>query len=83
MENPMLQMLVKSRQSSPTNNLINMLQNSNNPQQLIQNLVTQNPQITNIINKYGNGDPKTAFFEYARMTGQDPEKILSMLRNFK
>ena len=83
MENPMLQMLVKSRQSSPTNNLINMLQNSNNPQQLIQNLVTQNPQITNIINKYGNGDPKTAFFEYARMTGQDPEQILSMLRNFK
>ena len=83
MENPMLQMLVKSRQLNPTNNLINMLQNSNNPQQLIQNLVTQNPQITNIINKYGNGDPKTAFFEYARMTGQDPEQILSMLRNFK
>ena len=83
MENPMLQMLVKSRQLNPTNNLINMLQNSNNPQQLIQNLVTQNPQITNIINKYGNGDPKTAFFEYARMTGQNPEQILSMLRNFK
>ena len=83
MENPMLQMLVKSRQLNPTNNLINMLQNSNNPQQLIQNLVTQNPQITNIINKYGNGDPKTAFFEYARITGQDPEQILSMLRNFK
>ena len=59
-----------------------MLQNSGNPQQIINNLITKNPQINNLINQYGGGDPKTAFYEYARFTGQDPNQVLSALKNF-
>lgn len=80
MTNPMLQML--SQQSRPSNNnVIAMLQNSKNPQELVQNMLANNPQITNIINQYGGGDPKAAFYEYARRTGQDPEQVLTMLKN--
>ena len=84
MENPMLRMLNQSRPlTNPTNNLISMLRNAQNPQALMQNLISQNPQIMNLVNQYGGGDPKTAFYAYARQTGQDPDQILSMLRNLK
>lgn len=81
----MLQMLSKTgpqQRSSLNNPLLTMLQNSGNPQQIINNLITQNPQINNLINQYGGGDPKTAFYEYARLTGQDPNQVLSALKNF-
>lgn len=84
MENPMLRMLNQSRPlTNPTNNLISMLRNAQNPQALMQNLISQNPQIMNLVNQYGGGDPKAAFYAYARQTGQDPDQILSMLRNLK
>lgn len=83
MENPMLQMLNQSRQlNNQPNNLMTLLENSNNPEALIKNLISQNPQITNLINQYGNGDPKTAFYAYAQKTGKDPEQILNMLKKF-
>ena len=83
MENPILQMLSKSRPLNQPNDLISMLQKSNNPQQLIQSLLERNPQVMNLIKQYGNGDPKAAFYAYAKQTGRDPEQILSMLRNFR
>ena len=70
------------QRSSLNNPLLTMLQNSGNPQQIINNLITQNPQINNLINQYGGGDPKTAFYEYARLTNQDPNQVLSALKNF-
>jgi hypothetical protein len=57
-----------------------MLQNANNPQQLINNILTNNPQLTTLINQYGNGDPKAAFYEYARRTGQNPQQVLNMIQ---
>jgi hypothetical protein len=80
-QNPMLQKL-SPRTPAPTNNMLSLLQNSNNPQQLINNILTQNPQLTNLINQFGNGDPKTAFYEYARQSGQDPQQVLNFLQKF-
>ena len=71
MKNPMLNQL----RPSLNNN------NSNNKTEVLQNLLAQNPQINTIINQYGNGDPKTAFYEYARMTGKDPDLILNMIKH--
>lgn len=84
MVNPMLQMLNQSKPlNSQTNNgLMSLLENSNNPQELIRNMVVQNPQVNTLINQYGNGDPKAAFYEYARITGKNPEQVLNMLRKF-
>lgn len=64
------------------NNLLTMLQNSNNPQALIQNMIARNPQINTIINQYGGGDPKAAFYEYARRNGKDPNLVLNAIKKF-
>ena len=77
--NPILQELNKI---SPTNNILSILQKSNNPQELVNNILANNPQLTQLINQYGNGDPRTAFYEYARLNGQDPQAILDLVRRF-
>lgn len=81
MQNPMLSKLRPAKQVQTNNNMLAMLQNSNNPQQLINNILTNNPQLTTLINQYGNGDPKAAFYEYARRTGQNPQQILNMIQS--
>lgn len=78
--NPILQEL--SQINKTNNNILSLLQNSNNPQELVNNILASNPQITDLIKKYGNGDPKTAFYEYARQNGQDPQAILDMVKKF-
>ena len=80
MQNPMLQKLRPANQPQTNNNILAMLQNASNPQQLINNILTNNPQLTTLINQYGNGDPKAAFYEYARRTGQNPQQVLNMIQ---
>lgn len=82
MQNPMLQKLKPANQAQTNNNILAILQNANNPQQLINNILTNNPQLTTLINQYGNGDPKAAFYEYARRTGQNPQQVLNMIQGF-
>lgn len=79
--NPMLNQLGQS----PSNNgisMLNMLQNSQNPQALIQSMVAQNPQVNQLIQQYGNGNPKAAFYEFARIQGQDPNQVLNSIKKF-
>lgn len=56
-----------------------MIRSSGNPQAMLNQMVSQNPQINQIINQYG-GDPKTAFYKYAEANGVDPNEILSMMK---
>lgn len=79
-DNPMLNQLGLSSRSQ-SNNLIAMLANSRNPQQMIQNMIENNPNVNMLVRQYGNGDPKIAFYNYARQTNQDPNQVLSALRN--
>lgn len=47
---------------------------SANPQATFNNIVANNKgakTALDITNQYGNGDPKTAFMNYARQKGQD------------
>lgn len=80
MGNPMLNQLKQLPNNN--NDLLSMLQNASNPQALIQNMISKNPQITNIINQYGGGNPKAAFYEYARRNGKDPNVVLDALKRF-
>ena len=82
MGNPMLDQLNKLPSNNQNNNLISMLQNASNPQQFIQNAIAQNPQVNMLIQQYGGGDPKAAFYEYARRNGKDPNLVLNMLRRY-
>lgn len=52
---------------------------SNNPQAMINQMISQNPQINQIITQYG-GDPKTAFYKYAEANGVDPNYILNLFK---
>ena len=55
-----------------------------NPQATFNNIVANNPSAKSaldITNKYGNGDPKAAFFNYAAEKGKNvaAERILKTL----
>lgn len=44
-----------------------------NPQQMFQQMVSSNPDAQsalNIVNQYGNGDPKAAFINYMNQQGK-------------
>lgn len=55
------------------NNIIGQILNSANPQQVFNQVVNSSDETKNamnLINQYGNGDPKAAFMNYASATGK-------------
>lgn len=76
--NPIIQTLNQGNMSQ-VRQMAQMFKNTNNPQALISRMVSNNPQVRQIINQYG-GDPKTAFYKYAEANGIDPNEVLNMLK---
>lgn len=65
-------------------NLVDQIMNSANPQAAFQQMLNSSPDCKNamnLINQYGNGDPKQAFLNYASQTGKQgiAQQILSKL----
>ena len=59
-----------------------MVNGSQNPQLLLNQMVSSNPQmkqVMDVINQYG-GDPKQAFYSLAEKNGIDPNEILNMMK---
>ena len=55
------------------NNLVQQIMNSANPQAAFQQMLNSSPdckQAMNLIQQYGNGDPRQAFLNYASQTGK-------------
>ena len=55
------------------NNLINQILNSVDPQQTFNQVLSSNKDAQNamnLINQYGNGNPRTAFMNYMNSTGK-------------
>ena len=73
---------LRSLSQPQNNNLIDLLNSSNNPQQLMQDLIAQNPQLHQMIMQYGGGNPKAACYEYARLSGQDVNQVLNLLKRY-
>ena len=66
------------------NNLVNQIMSSANPQAAFQQMLDSSPDCKNamnLINQYGNGDPRQAFMNYASQTGKTgiAQQILSKL----
>lgn len=59
--------------------MIQTIKASGNPQMMVNQMLSRNPQINQLINQYG-GDPKTAFYKYAEANGIDPDEILNMMK---
>lgn len=82
--NPMAQNLNQSQITqnlAPIKNMMNMLKSAGNPQMMLNQMMSQNPQIKQVmdfINTNG-GDPKTAFYKAAQEKGVDPNEILRQL----
>lgn len=61
--------------------MMQTLQGVNNPEQAIQNLAQQNPQIAGIMQMAnGSGGLKNLFYQRAHQMGIDPNAILSQLK---
>ena len=59
-----------------------MIKNTNNPQQLLNNMAKQNPQISQIIQTLNtsNMTPKQLFMSMANKQGINPNDILAMFK---
>ena len=74
-----------NQRNSSSNSLfavLNRVRNSPNPNQAMQQLLSNNPDYQNVmayINQNG-GDAKSAFYNLAAQKGVDPNSILSQLR---
>jgi hypothetical protein len=79
--NPILQTLNQSNMSriGQAKQMAQMFKSASNPNALVNQMMSQNPQVRQIINQYG-GDPKTAFYKYAEANGIDPNDVLGMLK---
>ena len=64
---------------SQAKQMMQAIRSSGNPQALINQMMSQNPQVNQIIQQYG-GDPKTAFYRYAEANGVNPDDILQMMK---
>ena len=65
-------------------NIASQILGSANPQEAFQQILQQNKEAQNawnLVNQYGNGDPKTAFMNYASQTGKQglAQQILQKL----
>ena len=68
-----LPMLAQAKQ------MVQMVKSSGNPQAMVNQMISKNPQVNQVIQQYG-GDPKTAFYKYAEANGVDPNEILQMMK---
>ena len=62
--------------------IINTIKAAKNPNVMLKQLASQNPNVANAMNliNQNGGDPKRAFYSEAQRLGIDPNQILGMLK---
>ena len=83
--NPMLGMLNQSQamqRLAPIKNMMNMVRSAGNPQMMLNQMMSQNPQMKQVMDYvYSNGgDAKALFYKQAKEQGINPETVLNFLR---
>lgn len=58
--------------------MVNNLKSLSNPQGYINNILKNNPQVSQLLNQYGS--PKQAFMNVAKQKGVDPSTIINLFR---
>ena len=85
MQNPILEML-NAKPPIQSNNsitqIVNLVRNSKNPQQMLQSVAKNNPQLQQIMNlvQSSNMSPRDLFYKMAQQKGVDPNQIINMLK---
>ena len=69
-------------QNNGIQQLVQMIKNTNNPQQLLNNMAKQNPQLSQIIQTLNTSNitPKQMFMNLASQKGINPNEIIAMLK---
>ena len=83
MPNPITQALGRNQVMNNMNQIkqmMNMVKSAGNPQMMVQNMLRQNPQVSQLINQYGN-DPQRAFYALCEQKGINPQEFINTLRN--
>ena len=80
MRNPMMSQLGMTGNLGKAKQMLNSLKTMGNPQIMLNNAMSQNPQLKAIMDECG-GDYRRAFYRYAEMQGVDPESFLRELMN--
>lgn len=87
MPNPLLSGMSTSQGSAVNPQIINriknmmqMVQGSQNPAQVLQNVAAQNPQLRAVMQMCQTGNPQQIFIEMCRQRGIDPNSILQALK---
>lgn len=83
--NPMLGMLNQNRMAqslTPIKNMMSMLKSAGNPQMMLQQMMSQNPQMKQAVDyvNANGGNAKAAFYKLAEQKGVNPDEILQMLK---
>lgn len=62
--------------------MVNMFKSISNPQQALQSIAQQNPEMAQIMNMVNNSgmSPKQMFMQMAQQQGVDPNSIINMLK---
>ena len=81
------QPMVNQRGSLPSNNndLLKSIFNSSNPKELLNSLISSNPQYKNVMNLLQSSGmtPKQFFYNYAQQNGIDPDQFINSLKSGK
>ena len=78
--------MMQSNGSLPSkNDLLQKFLNSSNPKELLNSLISNNPQMKNIMGLLQSSGmtPKQFFYNYAQQNGIDPDQFLNSLKNGK
>ena len=69
-------------QNNVIQKIIQMAKSGNNPQQLLNSLAGQNPQLNQVMHLVNSGKmtPKQIFMNMANQQGVNPNDIISMLK---
>ena len=69
-------------QNNVIQKIIQMAKSGNNPQQLLNSLAGQNPQLNQVMQLVNSGKmtPKQIFMNMANQQGVNPDDIISMLK---
>ena len=68
---------------SRNNDLLKTILNSSNPKELLNSLISNNPQMKNLVQAMQSSGmtPKDYFYTFAKQKGVDPDQLLSSLKN--
>lgn len=72
---------IKSLPNTNGNNLLKTFLNSSNPNELINSLISQNPQLQGIMQLFNSSGqtPKQFFYNYANSKGINPDSFINSL----